>query len=112
MDITLMISVVIFFLVIGLGFIIFSVTDKMNKKIDSLSVLLNKVMIDNDEAKKHLEQVTKTQLLITKQSIIKDNQMILDYHKSFIEKESEKIRIDLDIIKERLDYLSTEVNID
>jgi flagellar motility protein MotE (MotC chaperone) len=69
----------------------------------------------NEEYKANLSNIMEQKGRESAQAISevgKDIKLQLSYHKSFLEEQAQKNRQDIIDIKERLEYLSTEVNID
>ncbi|NCP98039.1 hypothetical protein GW796_08850 [archaeon] len=88
---------------------------KSNDKVEDLSLLINKLVMNIEESRRKTDEKIEEQIKVISKEILdstQENKLQLNYQKSFMEKSSENIKKDLSEIKECLDYLSTEVNID
>lgn len=85
------------------------------KRIDDLSSMVNKLIMSNEESRKQLADFVAGQsgeVINAMNDVSQDIKMQMVYQKSYIENTMENNRKDMEEVKDRLDYLSTEVKID
>ncbi len=109
--------IILITLVVSIAMIVFLYTQlgNTNKKIEDLSSLLNRSIMSSEEGRRQLLEYIAAQNEQIKgfiSNVADDNKLQMGYQKSFLEKSLEKNQKDIGEIKERLEYLSTEVNID
>jgi predicted nuclease with TOPRIM domain len=93
----------------------FVLIGQLSKKNEDLSSMINKLIMTNEEYKAHLGDLIDQKGRDAVRAINEANQdtkLQLGYHKSFLEENAKKNEQNIVDIKDRLEYLSTEVNID
>lgn len=93
----------------------FVLIGQLSKKNEELSSIINKLIMTNEENKSHLADLVEQKGRDSVRAINEANQetkLQLNYHKSFLEENAKKNEQNIVDIKDRIDYLSTEVNID
>jgi polyhydroxyalkanoate synthesis regulator phasin len=94
---------------------LWTLLSQSKQKIEDLSSLINKSIMNSEEAKKFILDSIEAQNKEIHRAIVEssqDTKIQFGYQRSFIEKHTEANRVDLAEVKDRLEYLSTEVNID
>lgn len=93
----------------------FILIGQLSKKNEELSSMINKLIMTNEEYRNHLAEILEQKGRETIHAINENNQetkLQLNYHKSFLEENAKKNDQNIVEIKDRLEYLATEVRID
>lgn len=93
----------------------FVLIGQLNTKNEDLASMINKLIMTNEEYKAHLADIIDQKGRDAVRAINEANQdtkLQLNYSKAFLEENAKRNEQNIVEIKDRLDYLSTEVNID
>lgn len=115
MDTLNIITLVAIIIVLACVVFQFILIGQLSKKNEDLASMVNKLIMTNEEYKVNLSNIMEQKGKESAQAILevgKDIKLQLTNHKSFLEDHTQKNKQDISEIKERLEYLSTEVNID
>lgn len=102
--------------IIQMAFMFFLVMKilKLNNEVDNLASLVNKSIMTSEDFRNNLTDFLDSKNKEVNHTITEGTQEVklqVGYIKSTIETNTEKTRLDLEQIKDRLDYLSTDVPI-
>jgi gas vesicle protein len=115
MDTINIITLVAIIIVLACVVFQFILIGQLSKKNEELASMVNKLIMTNEEYKTNLSNIMEQKGRESAQAIVevgKDIKMHLTNHKSFLEEQAQKNKQDISEIKERIEYLSTEVHID